>query len=279
MVRGRGELPELAAVPAAVWEAAQAPIAPVPSLALVPLIVAEVAPAAEVVPTAAELPPAAAPLIEVAEVAGDGLAVLELVAAVEPVAVEKPSPNPSEKPSGKPSRNLLGSLPRSLLSDGAVAPLLLVRVLHERDVPEGRLFVLASEARARPRVIVVGPGASLRQPVRGAWWVRMYRLRPFTPAELEVADPQTTIPLVAAGRAPWARRLRPPLVPPTPATAAPAGALGGAVANDQRPAAPLALDPRAELAAMLRSELPADLDPDIAAVMLGALARRTPQGW
>jgi hypothetical protein len=55
------------------------------------------------------------------------------------------------------------------------------------------------------------------------------------------------------------------------------GALGGVVANDQ-PAAPL-VDPRAALAAVLRSELPADLDPDLAAVMLGALTRRTPRGW
>jgi hypothetical protein len=265
---GSGELPELATVPAAVWEAAQAPIAPMPSLALVP-------PIAEVALVAAELPIAAAP--SEIEVAGDGLAVLELT-SVEPVAVAKPSENPSPNPSEKPSRNLLGSLPRSLLSDGAAAPSLIVRVLHERDVPEGRLFVLASEERARPRVIVVGPGASLRRPVRGAWWVRMYRLRPFTPAELEAADPQTTIPLVAAGRAPWARRPRPPLAPPAPAAAAPLGALGGVVANDQRPAA-LEVDPRAELAVVLRSDLPADLDPDLAAVMLGALTRRTPRGW
>jgi hypothetical protein len=268
---GSGELPELAAVPVEVWEAAQAPIAPVPSLALVP-------PIAEVAVAAAE--PAIAAVPSEIEVAGDGQAVLELV-TVDPIAVAKPSENPSQNPSGnpseKPSRNLLGSLPRSLFSDGAPAvPSVPVRVLHERDVPEGRLLVLASEERARPRVIVVGPGASLRRPVRGAWWVRMYRLRPFTPAELEAADPQTTIPLVAAGRAPWARRsrTRPPLV----------GALGGAVANDQRPIAVVAPlvsthDPRAELAAVLRSDLPTDLDPDLAAVMLGALSRRTPQGW
>jgi hypothetical protein len=277
---GSGELPELAAVPAAVWEAAQAPIAPVPSLALVPPIVGE--DAAPRAPTIEDDDAAAA--VVPREVSGDGLAALELV-TVEPVAVakpsENPSPNPSPNPSEKPSRNLLGSLPRSLFSDdGAPSAPICVRMLHERDVPEGRLFVLASEDRARPRVIVVGPGASLRQPVRGAWWVRMYRLRPFTPAELEAADPQTTIPLVAAGRAPWARRPRPPLVPPTPARRGGAsdGALGGVVANDQQPAAPL-VDPRAELAAVLRSELPADLDPDLAAVMLGALTRRTPRGW
>jgi hypothetical protein len=246
---GSGELAERVMLPAAAWEAAVAPIAPVPSLAVLKLP-AELA--------GEPVNDAGAAAVVVANDQGD---------AAPPANA---SGNASGKASGNPSRNLPGSLFRCLLPVATAAASVLVRVLGERDVPEGRLYVLADGTRARPRVVVLGLAASLRRPVRGAWWVRQYRHRPFTPAELEHADPRTTIPLTASARPSWLRR------PPRARPGADPGGNGGPPAA---PAAAGAFDPRRELAAVLGADLPADLDPDLAAVMLGALSRRTPRAW
>jgi hypothetical protein len=148
-----------------------------------------------------------------------------------------------------------------------------MRLLGERIEPEGRLWLVSDGTRTPPRVLLPdGEPPSIRpRPAGGTWWARMFRYRGFTPAEWEAAT-QTTVPLTARARPIWARR-RPPPPPMPPTTGPPVGA--------EVVRGPPSADPRAELAQVLGASLPGDLDPDLAAVALRALAGRdrSRSGW
>lgn len=153
----------------------------------------------------------------------------------------------------------------------AVGEVVVVRELAAREVPEGRVRVLAAVGERFPRVLLEPAAAApeVYTPARGAWWVRMYRARRFTPAELESATPGRVVPFPGV-RPPWARAPGAPLVGP------PVG--GGAVVSLR--AAPGvvsagAVDPRAALGARLGAPMDG-IDRDLAAVALRALARWRP---
>ena len=155
-----------------------------------------------------------------------------------------------------------------------------VRELAARAVPEGRVRVLAAEGERFPRVLLE-PAAVVPEvytPARGAWWVRMYRARRFTPAELESATPGRVVPFPGV-RPPWARAPGAPLVGPAtgavvplrPAAAGSCDPPGAAPV----PTVPVAVDPRAELGVRLGAAMDG-IDRDLAAVALRALARWRP---
>src|SRR5262249_29958698 len=74
-----------------------------------------------------------------------------------------------------------------------------VRVLGERDVPEGVIQVLSDGVRGTPRTrlaVARDVGRPTACPVsREPWFVRMFQRRTFTPAELLVADAAKLIPM------------------------------------------------------------------------------------
>ena len=172
----------------------------------------------------------------------------------------------------------------SVAPSAAPAPVT-VRVLGERDVPEGVIQVLSDGVRGAPRTLLavatdVGR-PTVRPESREPWFVRMFQRRTFTPAELLVADAAKVIPMpdLEARRRMTRRerlaraKLAPAAVVPlrSPATgdlavpmvhtpmSAPIRAAPGPVAEH-------ALDPRAELAAEIGAEAAAGLPLDVAEV-------------
>lgn len=165
-----------------------------------------------------------------------------------------------------------------------------VRVLGERNVPEGMVQVLSDGLRGPPRTrlaVATDVGRPTAHPApREPWFVRMFQRRTFTPAELEVADAAKVIPmpdLEARRRMTRRERLagtaRPPAaVVPLRAPAVETHAVAAAVnAPTSAPleAAPapapelafdLASDPRAELAVEIGAEAAAGLPLDVAEV-------------
>lgn len=154
-----------------------------------------------------------------------------------------------------------------------------VRILGERDVPEGVIQVLSDGLRGSPRtrlVVATDVGRPTARPQsRAPWFVRMFQRRTFTPAELLVADAAKVIPmpdlearrrmtrrerLAGTVRSPVAVvPLRPPAVEAVEDCVEPV-ALGAA------PAPAPVFDPRAELAAEIGAEAAAGLPLDVAEV-------------
>ena len=81
--------------------------------------------------------------------------------------------------------------------EASSAPMVTVRVLGERTVPEGLLRVLSDGARGVPRTLLVLAPDVVKSTVelgaRAPWFVRPFQ-RAFTPAELRTADFATLIP-------------------------------------------------------------------------------------
>ncbi len=88
--------------------------------------------------------------------------------------------------------------PSAPCPDIASAPIIEVRVVGERVVPEGQLRVLSDGARGVARTLltlapeVARPTAA--PSARAAWFVRAYQLQPFTPGRLWSTDPALVIP-------------------------------------------------------------------------------------
>jgi hypothetical protein len=86
------------------------------------------------------------------------------------------------------------------------APIVVVRVVGERAVPEGLVRVLSDGARGVPRTLLALAPDVARPTVvpsaRAPWFVRPFQARTFTPAELWAANAATVIPFpdVAARR-------------------------------------------------------------------------------
>jgi hypothetical protein len=172
--------------------------------------------------------------------------------------------------------------------DAPSAPVVVVRVVGERAVPEGLVSVLSDGARGVPRTLLtLAPDVARPTAVpsaRAPWFVRPFQARTFTPAELRSVNAATVIafPDVAARRRmtrgerlAWGGALS-PVIPLR------AGASG---APSARGAAPLEVAPdraeeaeragRAEwavesapAAGELRAELAAEVGPAAAALPL-----------
>jgi hypothetical protein len=184
--------------------------------------------------------------------------------------------------------------PSAPRQDIASAPIVEVRVLGERVVPEGLLRVLSDGARGVPRTLLtLAPEVqcpTAAPAARAPWFVRAYLLRPFTPGRLWSSDPAMVIafPDLEARRKMSRREriawgggggtegggvapvvpLRAPAVPSSPTVpsspiAAPAAAVAPGLAN--RTAAPQRSveELRAELAAEVGAELAAALPIDL----------------
>jgi hypothetical protein len=159
-----------------------------------------------------------------------------------------------------------------------------VRVLGERDVPEGVIQVLSDGVRGAPRTrlaVAADVGLPTARPAsREPWFVRMFQRRTFTPAELLVADAAKVIPMPdLEARRRMTRRERLEGTEGAPAAVVPlhapaAEGLAAAVdaptstplAPAPAPAAERAFDPRAELAAEIGAEAAAELPLDVAEV-------------
>jgi hypothetical protein len=158
----------------------------------------------------------------------------------------------------------------------------IVRVVGERDVPEGVIQVLSDGVRGAPRTLLavatdVGRPTA-RPESREPWFVRMFQRRTFTPAELWVADAAKVIPmpdLEARRRMTRRERLEgaaraPAVVVPLGVPAAQDLAAPGVNAptspSGAAPGAEPQLDPRAELAAEIGAEAAAGLPLDVADV-------------
>lgn len=159
-----------------------------------------------------------------------------------------------------------------------------VRVLGERDVPEGVIQVLSDGVRGAPRTrlaVAADVGRPTARPAsREPWFVRMFQRRTFTPAELLVADAAKVIPMPdLEARRRMTRRERLAGAARAPAVVVPLRApsaedLAAAVSaptllplgSAPAPAVELALDPRAELAAEIGAEAAAELPLDVAEV-------------
>ncbi len=153
-----------------------------------------------------------------------------------------------------------------------------VRIVGEREVPEGVIQVLSDGLRGSPRtrlVVATDVGRPTARPQsREPWFVRMFQRRTFTPAELLVADAAKVIPmpdLEARRRMTRRERLagtvRSPgavvsLRPPAVEDRAEPAALGATPAL----APESVFDPRAELAAEIGAEAAAGLPLDVAEV-------------
>jgi len=78
-------------------------------------------------------------------------------------------------------------------ADAARAPIVEARVVGERVVSEGLLRVLSDGTRGAPRTLLTLARDVERPTVTPAarlpWFVRMYRMRPFTPGQLWAPDP------------------------------------------------------------------------------------------
>lgn len=213
------------------------------------------------------------------------------VAAWSAIAPEAEGAERAEVPLAAEAEGELAMLEGSASAAPAAAPApvepptpVSVRVLGERDVPEGVIQVLSDGVRGAPRTrlaVATDIGCPTARPAsREPWFVRMFQRRTFTPAELLVADAAKVIPmpdlearrrmtrherLAGAARAPAVVvALR---VPPAEGLAAAVDApvappLGSAPA----PAAESAFDPRAELAAEIGPEAAAELPLDVAEV-------------
>jgi hypothetical protein len=169
------------------------------------------------------------------------------------------------------------------------APVVVVRVVGERAVPEGLLRVLSDGARGVPRTLLtLAPEVARPTAVpsaRAPWFVRPFLARSFTPAELRSVNAATVVafPDVAARRQmtrgerlAWGGALSPviplragaPVAPsargvaPVAAAAARATAPVAAAERDERDEPSAAPTLRAELAAEVGAaaeELPLDL--------------------
>lgn len=163
-----------------------------------------------------------------------------------------------------------------------------VRVLGERDVPEGVIQVLSDGVRGAPRTLLAvatDVGRPTARPAsREPWFVRMFQRRTFTPAELLVADAAKVIPMPdLEARRRMTRRERlagasraPAAVVPLRAPAAEdlAAAVSAPTSPPLEPAPAPAVerapDPRAELAAEIGAEAAAELPLDMAEVAVHA---------
>ena len=91
-------------------------------------------------------------------------------------------------------------------SDVLNTPVIVVRVVGEREVPEGLLRVLSDGGRGAPRTLLtLAPEVDRPTAVpstRTPWFVRAFQARTFTPAELRSVNAATVIPFpdVAARR-------------------------------------------------------------------------------
>jgi hypothetical protein len=167
--------------------------------------------------------------------------------------------------------------------DGELAPPappapVTVRILGERDVPEGVIQVLSDGLRGAPRtrlVVATDVGRPTARPQsREPWFVRMFQRRTFTPAELLVADAAKVIPMPdLEARRRMTRRERLAGTVRSPVAVVP---LRLPAVEDRAESAPLraapaptpepAFDPRAELAAEIGAEAAAGLPLDVAEV-------------
>jgi len=161
-----------------------------------------------------------------------------------------------------------------------------VRVLGEREVPEGLLQVLSDGLRGAPRTLLA-LAKDIGQPTahaesREPWFMRMFQRRAFTPAELLVADAAKVVPMpdltarrrmtrrerLAASQAPAAViPLRAPpaeiLVPRAPVVTP---QVMTASVTALAPELALATDPRAELGAEIGADAAAELPLDLAEI-------------
>jgi len=159
------------------------------------------------------------------------------------------------------------------------APIVVVRVVGERAVPEGLVRVLSDGVRGVPRTLLE-PAPDVARPTavasaRAPWFVRMFQRRTFTSAELWTADVAKVIPFPdLETRRRMSRRERLAWGTGTPAPVIPmprrANDLGAASVVDAVPSAPdrpvtsctVPLEPRAELVAEVGAAavaLPLDL--------------------
>lgn len=103
-----------------------------------------------------------------------------------------------EQPSTVATVPTLAIVPSSApLEDAAVVPVVEVRVVGERVVPEGLLRVLTDGARGRARTLLTlasDVGRPTAAPAaRAPWFVRAFQAHAFTPAELWSANAATVI--------------------------------------------------------------------------------------
>lgn len=150
-----------------------------------------------------------------------------------------------------PHSSATASPPRT---DAPNAPVIVVRVVGEREVPEGLLRVLSNGERGVPRTLLafapeVARPTAVPSP-RAPWFVRAFQARTFTPAELRSVNAATLIPFpdVAARRRmtrrerlAWGGGALPP-VSPTRTAGAAAASERGAPRSERAPltVAPLA---------------------------------------
>src|SRR5262249_12948096 len=96
------------------------------------------------------------------------------------------------------------------LQAAASAPIVVVRVVGEKVVPEGLLRVLSDGARGVPRTLLTLPPdvarPSVVPSVRAPWFVRAFQEHAFTPAELWTANVATVIPFADIAARRWMTR-------------------------------------------------------------------------
>jgi hypothetical protein len=160
--------------------------------------------------------------------------------------------------------------------DAPSAPVVVVRVVGERAVPEGLVSVLSDGERGVPRTLLtLAPEVARPTAVpsaRAPWFVRLFQARTFTPAELRSVNAATVIPFpdVAARRRmtrgerlAWGGAQSP--VIPLRADASGAPRAPGAAPLEVAPDRPVA---SASAAGELRAELAAEVGPAAAALPL-----------
>jgi hypothetical protein len=157
--------------------------------------------------------------------------------------------------------------PLPVRSDAPDAPVVLVRVVGEREVTEGLLRVLSDGERGVPRTLLtLAPEVACPTAVpstRAPWFVRAFHARTFTPAELRSVNAATVIPfpdvverrrMTRSERLVWGGGALPPVIP--------LRAAGVAAASDRGSDSPVSSELRAELAAEVGgavAALPLDL--------------------
>jgi hypothetical protein len=166
--------------------------------------------------------------------------------------------------------------PTEARPDAPSAPVVVVRVVGERAVPEGLVSVLSDGARGVPRTLLtLAPEVARPTAVpsaRAPWFVRPFQARTFTPAELRSVNAATVIPFpdVAARRRmtrgerlAWGGALSPVIPLRADGPDAPSGQ--GAAPLEVAPDRPVACAPAA---GELRTELAAEVGPAAAALPL-----------
>jgi hypothetical protein len=185
--------------------------------------------------------------------------------------------------------------------EGVSAPVVTVRVVGERVVPEGLLRILSDGARGRPRTLLtLAADVALPTAIPSAcppWFVRAFQSRTFTPNTLWTANAATVVAfpdVEARRRMPRDERLvwgggrgdRRPAPARTSVTASPAG--GGqpsgpgddAAATVMSPPEESDVDRRPEVAAeALRAELEAEVGTAASTALPRDLIDEVAQAW